>query len=197
MGLWPPRALKTTARGPFVLRVLAPLIKVGLSAGDKASIEHYCAAGELLMEAKEQVEHGDWGSWLDRNFHLSRGTAKDYMKLARDSQKVSRHAFSTLSQARGDLRAQHGPEWQGAVNAAASRVNYERIGNRRSSCTTRARLSAQTYCATRRVHQRLGALLASSAGPSGARHAGTGTATDIARGWAQNGVTTEMRAWRH
>ena len=40
------------------------------------------AAGELLLEAKPTVRHGEWLSWLDANFDGSRRTAQDYMRIA-------------------------------------------------------------------------------------------------------------------
>lgn len=46
------------------LRVLVPLIKDELAAGDAAALEHYRHAGQLLIEAKDQVSHGSWGPWL-------------------------------------------------------------------------------------------------------------------------------------
>jgi hypothetical protein len=38
--------------------------------------------GRLLIEAKEQVGHGEWGKWLSVNVAYSEDTAQNYMKLA-------------------------------------------------------------------------------------------------------------------
>ena len=65
------------------LKVLVPLIKDELAAGEAAGLEHYRQAGEMLNEAKEQVAHGSWARWLTKNFELSQTTAKRYMRLAR------------------------------------------------------------------------------------------------------------------
>jgi hypothetical protein len=65
------------------LKVLVPLIKDELTAGDAAGLEHYRQAGEMLNEAKGQVPHGSWSRWLTKNFELSQTTAKRYMRLAR------------------------------------------------------------------------------------------------------------------
>jgi hypothetical protein len=64
------------------LPVLVPLIQDELSQGNSAGLEHYRQAGELLLEAREQVAPFKWGKWLSKNFELSRATAFHYMKLA-------------------------------------------------------------------------------------------------------------------
>jgi len=64
------------------LKVLVPLIQQELTDGDRAGLEHYRQAGEMLLEAREQVQHGRWGSWLSKNFSLSDKTAWRYMRLA-------------------------------------------------------------------------------------------------------------------
>src|SRR5215475_10536310 len=65
------------------LKVLVPLIKEEINAGNEAGLEHYQRAGEMLLEAKDQVAHGSWSRWLTKNFELSQSTAGRYMKLAR------------------------------------------------------------------------------------------------------------------
>jgi hypothetical protein len=65
------------------LPVLVPLIQQELSAGNRAGLEHYRQAGELLLEAREQVAAFKWGQWLSKNFELSSRTAQRYMLLAR------------------------------------------------------------------------------------------------------------------
>ena len=69
---------KTLARS---LKILVPLIKEEIELGDAAGLEHYTAAGEMLLEAKDQVEYGEWKGWLERNFSLSPNTANSYMRL--------------------------------------------------------------------------------------------------------------------
>ena len=41
------------------------------------------AAGELLLEAKNTVLHGEWLPWLEVNFDGSQRTAHAYMRVAR------------------------------------------------------------------------------------------------------------------
>jgi len=64
------------------LPVLVPLIQQELAAGNRAGLEHYRRAGEMLLEAREQVAPFKWGKWLTKNFALSRQTAYDYMRAA-------------------------------------------------------------------------------------------------------------------
>ncbi len=65
------------------LKILIPLIKQDLEDGDRAGMEYYGNAGAKLLEAKPQVAHGYWSSWMSKNFHLSQATAQRYMRYAR------------------------------------------------------------------------------------------------------------------
>jgi hypothetical protein len=67
------------------LKVLVPLIKDELEAGQQAGEEHFIKAGRMLNEAKDsgQVPYGSWRRWLNSNFTLSHRTANDYMLAAR------------------------------------------------------------------------------------------------------------------
>ena len=91
-----------TGRVARPLPVLVPLIQRQLHAADVASVEHYRAAGALLLEAKGQVPHGHWGPWVRKHFTLSARTAQDYMRLA-ESRSALR--FSGLREA---INAQRG-----------------------------------------------------------------------------------------
>lgn len=86
------------------LKVLIPLIQSELQQGNTAGHEHYRHAGEMLIEAKDQVGYGNWGRWLTKNFDLSQQTARVYMKwarehFARDAREVP---YTSLSEMRGD-----------------------------------------------------------------------------------------------
>src|SRR5215831_10411230 len=76
------------------LKILVPLIQDELQQGNSAGREHYRHAGELLIEAKEQVTHGRWGSWLSKNFDLSTRTAQHYMQWAREMRTGVSHLTS-------------------------------------------------------------------------------------------------------
>ncbi|MDP9437836.1 MAG: DUF3102 domain-containing protein [Actinomycetota bacterium] len=49
-----------------------------------AALGHAINAGELLLEAKGRIKHGEWGSWVRDNFEGSARTAQAYMKVARE-----------------------------------------------------------------------------------------------------------------
>jgi hypothetical protein len=87
--------------------ICVPLIKEEIDLGYKAGIEHYRRAGEMLIEAKEQLPRGEWMSWVKRNFELSHGTAWSYMKLAETSQSFSALKISTLSEVVEPERPSH------------------------------------------------------------------------------------------
>jgi Protein of unknown function (DUF3102) len=85
------------------LKVLIPMIQSELQQGNTAGQEHYRRAGEMLIEAKDQVSHGQWGRWLTKNFDLSIRTAQDYMRWAREhNQMRTGGAYSSLREMRGD-----------------------------------------------------------------------------------------------
>jgi hypothetical protein len=66
------------------LKILIPLIQSELQMGNSAGREHYRQAGEMLIEAKDQIAHGSWGSWLAKNFDMHATTARLYMRWARE-----------------------------------------------------------------------------------------------------------------
>src|SRR5262245_1570673 len=111
-------APRTVARP---LKVLVPLIQAELDAAFSTAIEHYCAVGAMLLEAKVsgQIAHGEWQRWLTRHFTLSDRTARVYMQAARQRQNGSALPFSTtLSEAVQPGRdASHRSPWVTSVRA--------------------------------------------------------------------------------
>jgi hypothetical protein len=81
-------AVRTPSQVARPLTVLVPLIREEIADGNSAGLEHYRQAGELLLEAREQVAEFKWGHWLKANFALHRTTAYDYMTLA---EKIREH----------------------------------------------------------------------------------------------------------
>jgi len=90
-------------RVPRPLKVLVPLIREELIAGNEAGMAHFVKAGRMLIEARELVTHGSWYRWLKDNFTLSKATANDYMRVARKAEEVGheRIASYTIDQAVG------------------------------------------------------------------------------------------------
>ena len=74
------------------LHVLTPLIakdlREGREAAEQAGMPFYRAAGEKLLEAKVQIQHGNFEDWVKRNFKISTRTAREYMSLARTTADV-------------------------------------------------------------------------------------------------------------
>ena len=72
--------------GPSEMAGLAERINAEHRAAERAAksaIDHALRAGELLIEAKSAVGHGDWLPWLAENFEGSERTAQTYMRVAR------------------------------------------------------------------------------------------------------------------
>ena len=117
------------------LPVLVPLIKGELTAGDTAGLEHYRRAGELLLEAREQVAAFKWTAWLTKNFALSKTTAWRYMRLAEvEQQRGSRSEHgTTLYDAIGE-RLSDSTRRTGAfrpISAFTAKVDTDRLSQER------------------------------------------------------------------
>lgn len=54
----------------------------------RSAVEHAIRAGELLIDAKAEVSHGEWLPWLDTNFAFTPQTANGYMRLARRREQI-------------------------------------------------------------------------------------------------------------
>jgi hypothetical protein len=69
----------------------------------KDAVQHAINAGELLTEVKARLKHGQWQPWLAANFPGSATTARNYMRLAANQQRVAvlptvREAVALLSE---------------------------------------------------------------------------------------------------
>jgi hypothetical protein len=76
----------TNIAGSNSLADLAARINVAHEAAGtalKSGVAHAMHAGDLLIEAKEQLGHGEWLPWLKTNFPFSDRTARLYMQVAR------------------------------------------------------------------------------------------------------------------
>jgi len=86
------------------LKILVPLIQSELQLGNNAGQEHYRVAGEMLIEAKQQVAYGAWGKWLRKNFDLSHDTASIYMRLAEAHRDFSTGGRKELPRSMSEMR---------------------------------------------------------------------------------------------
>jgi Protein of unknown function (DUF3102) len=86
------------------LKVLVPLIQDDLAgakdAAERAALPYYQAAGEKLLEAKQQLKHGEFTPWVEKTFHVSARQCRKYMALAEATAKQNGTAvlFSTLNE---------------------------------------------------------------------------------------------------
>jgi hypothetical protein len=84
-----PEIIMTT--GDNYLPDLAARIKVEHGAVQDAlnnAVMRAMVAGDLLLEAKALVRHGEWLPWLEEHCEVSERTAQLYMKLAGDRERV-------------------------------------------------------------------------------------------------------------
>lgn len=51
-------------------------------ASARDAVAHAIRAGELLIEAKSTLPHGEFGAWLAANVPFSDRTARTYMRMA-------------------------------------------------------------------------------------------------------------------
>jgi Protein of unknown function (DUF3102) len=119
------------------LRILVSLIKEDLEqvrkAEDEAGMPHKRAVGEKMIEAKSQLQHGEFKAWIERNFKITMRSAQYYMSLV-EVEKRTGVRFSSLD----DLRRRHHGEdrtpgsrrdaaWQAPIKEAIGRVNVEAL----------------------------------------------------------------------
>jgi hypothetical protein len=99
-----------TSASPTSLEAIASEIRKEVEAAEHAwqgAVTHAIRAGELLIEAKAQVRHGEWLPWIEANFPGRPRTAQDYMRLARNARRVAylpsvREAVAALSEPTGE-----------------------------------------------------------------------------------------------
>jgi phage N-6-adenine-methyltransferase len=60
-----------------------------VEAAAQSSLEHARAAGEMLLRAKEQCVHGKWLPWQKANLRFSDRTARAYMRIASEWDKLA------------------------------------------------------------------------------------------------------------
>ncbi len=84
----------------------------------QSAVAHAIRAGELLTEAKSRVQHGEWLPWIEANFPGSDRTARNYMRLAANRQRVAdlptvREAVAALTArtSEPDARPSRSPDW--------------------------------------------------------------------------------------
>jgi hypothetical protein len=77
----------TTSNSIADLRERAKAEHAAVAASMRTSLGHAFAAGDLLIEAKLQLNHGQWLPWLD-SCGIPERTAQRYIRLARNRQMI-------------------------------------------------------------------------------------------------------------
>ena len=84
-------AVQRTEPAPITLNDLVTQIKEAHDQVEQAftaAVGHALKAGELLLEAKSQLDHGEFESWIKDNFEFSNRMARIYMRVAREFIKL-------------------------------------------------------------------------------------------------------------
>ncbi len=95
----------TVAENKFIGMHLDTLAEVANSAASSAekhasdAVECAIACGRSLLAAKEQVGHGGWCDWVERNLSFSPQTARKYMKVAKRNHGFVLEGVQSLRQA--------------------------------------------------------------------------------------------------
>ncbi len=71
-----------------------------------STIQHAIRCGELLLEMKQRVGHGNWLAWVKEHFEASERTARNYMEIAKSAAVADLKDDTTM---RSALRALASP----------------------------------------------------------------------------------------
>jgi hypothetical protein len=113
------------------LSVLVPLIRQDLTDAQKAGMPYYQSAGEKMLEAKLQMQKGQFGPWLKRSFNIGNRQAQLYMSYARNQngQKRITPPVATLREFirehTSNKRFGNKSEWRAQIDAAFATRNVE------------------------------------------------------------------------
>jgi hypothetical protein len=89
--------MRTKISPPAALPAEAPLAKLAKQINEahalceesyRAGLQHAVRTGQLLLQAKARVGHGDWLAWLKKNCRLFDRLAQKYMRVARELPKL-------------------------------------------------------------------------------------------------------------
>jgi hypothetical protein len=70
------------------------------------TVQHAIRCGDLLLEMKRRVGHGNWLAWLGEHFEASERTARNYMEIAKSAAVADLRDDTTM---RSALRALASP----------------------------------------------------------------------------------------
>jgi hypothetical protein len=99
MRLTPERQIRQAFNGSNSLPDLAARIRTeheATAAALQSAVMHAMTAGDLLIEAKAQLKHGQWLPWLAKNCVISERTAQLYIKLAKHRATIEKEMKSAM-----------------------------------------------------------------------------------------------------
>ena len=71
-------------------KALAETIKSEHLAGESAGVEHFYKCGKALAKVKDQLPHGEWGTWRKENLpFINERRTQRYMELAKAEYDVT------------------------------------------------------------------------------------------------------------
>lgn len=124
---------KSKAGGPSLADLAARIRDKhqAAAAALKNAVAHAISAGNLLLEAKKQMNHGEWLPWLQDNCDIPERTAQAYMRLARmPLEKRNAVADLPLREALSAIRSRERSLADAAAREAAPRPGPAQL------CTT-------------------------------------------------------------
>ena len=83
------------------------------------ALGHAKRTGELLVEAKNQIPHGDWLQWLAANCEVSPRQAQRYIKVATNWERISKNdaaSYLTIDNAISKPKPDDKDEWIKRLN---------------------------------------------------------------------------------
>ena len=90
----------------------------------KKTLDYGIRIGELLMQQKSDLKHGQFGSWIEKNLPFTDRTARNYMRLYRKRDALKTETVSDLTSAYRLLTAPKPLEgWKKTIHCYASCVN--------------------------------------------------------------------------
>jgi Protein of unknown function (DUF3102) len=117
---------RSNSLGDLAARIAEEHEAVALAT--RKTLTHAIAAGELLIEAKPHIKHGEWGYWLREKCKLPPRSATKYAKLARGraiiESQIGLGADLTINTALRLLRTKN-PEAKTGSKAAKSKPAAE------------------------------------------------------------------------
>lgn len=87
------------------------------------TIQHAIRCGELLLEMKQRVGHGNWLAWVREHFDASERTARNYMEIAKSAAVADLRDDTTMRSALRALASRSQPKEPKKEQASETAAN--------------------------------------------------------------------------